>query len=143
MRGGVTGREDGRVIFARFANRDFVTLLDDERRDIDLAAIHLDMSVTHDLARLRAACAQTHPVDYAVETPFQRAQQVLARDAFHLDGFGEGIAELGFQHSVDAAHLLLFAKLQSVADDLLHFTGLSVLSGNEVAALDGTLLSVA
>src|ERR1035438_3739038 len=95
------------------------------------------------LPRLRPAGAEAHAVNHAVETPLERAQQVLARDALHLDRFGEGVAELGFEHAIDAAHLLLFAKLQPVADGLLGFAGLPVLSGHEVAALDGTLFSVA
>ena len=61
---------------------------------------------------------------------------------FWQRGLFEGAAELAFQHAVDAAHLLLFAQLQAVADDL-RLAVLAVLSGNEVALLDGALLAVA
>ncbi len=61
---------------------------------------------------------------------------------FGLGGLFEDVAELGFQHAVDAAHLLLFAKLQAVAHHL-RLAILAVLAGNEVAPLDGALLAVA
>jgi hypothetical protein len=62
---------------------------------------------------------------------------------FIFGGFFEGVAELGFEDAVDAADLLLLAKLQAVADDLLYFAILAVLSGNKVALFDGALLGMA
>ena len=68
--------------------------------------------------------------------------QVLAGDALWMRGLFEGVAELGFQHAVDAAHLLLFAQLQAVADHL-RLAVLAMLSGDEVALFDGALFAVA
>ena len=67
------------------------------RRNIDLAAVDLDVAVAHDLARLRAAGAEAHAVDHAVETALERGQQVLAGDAFRCGGFLEGVAELALR----------------------------------------------
>src|SRR6185503_858154 len=53
-----------------------------------------------------------------------------------------GVAELGFQHSVDTPHLLLFTELQAVAVEL-GFAILPMLPWNEVALLDGALLGMA
>ena len=61
---------------------------------------------------------------------------------FWQGGLFEGVAELALEDAVDAADLLLFAKLEAVADDL-RLAVLAVLSGNEVAALDGALFAVA
>ena len=70
------------------------------------------------------------------------AHQVLAGDALLQRGLFEGVAELPFEHAVDAADLLLFAKLQAVADDL-RLAILAMLSGNEIALFDGALFAVA
>ena len=85
---------------------------------------------------------EAQAVDDVVETALELLQQDLAGDALGAAGLLEVVAELAFQHEVDALGLLLFAQLQAVADDL----GLAVfamLAGNEVALLDGALFGVA
>ena len=68
---------------------------------------------------------------------------VFAGDALHAAlAFSNSVAELAFEHAVDAADLLLFAKLQAVADDL-RLAILAVLAGNEIALFDGALFGVA
>ena len=54
-------------------------------------------------------------------------------------GLLEVVAELAFLREVHALRLLLFAKLQAVADDL-GLTVFAVLAGSEVALLDRTLV---
>ena len=61
---------------------------------------------------------------------------------FIAAGFLEQVAELAFEQLIIAAGLLLFAKLQAVADDL-RLAILAVLAGREVALFDGALLGVA
>jgi hypothetical protein len=70
---------------------------------------------------------------------FSRFSPVMPLDR---SGLLEVVAELAFQHAVDAAGLLLFAQLQAVADDL-RLAILAMLPGNEVALFDGALLGVA
>ena len=94
-----------------------------------------------DLAGLGAAGAEAHAVDHAIEAPLEQTQQVLASDAFHVGGFFEVIAELGFEQPVNALGFLFFAKLQAVADDF-RFAILAMLSGNEVTLFDCALLAV-
>src|SRR5579862_5165854 len=130
------------MVFAGFAHRHFVIRLDLERRNIDLAPIDLNMAVTHDLPRLRAAGAKTHAVNDAVQTALETTQQVLAGDAFLVRGFFKADAELRFQHAVDAAGFLLLAQLQSVAYQL-GFAVFAMLPRNEVALFNGALLAVA
>src|SRR5262249_33808978 len=77
-----------------------------------------------------------------IQTALERAHQVFAGDTFGQRGLLESGAELPFQNAVNAADLLLFAELETVADDLLGAV-FSVLSRDEIAALDGALLAMA
>ena len=61
---------------------------------------------------------------------------------FITQAFSIQIAELAFEKLIIAARLLLFAKLQTVADDL-RLAILAVLAGSEIALFDGALLGVA
>src|SRR5258708_2278636 len=115
---GVTSGQNRRVILAGFADRDFLARFYHERGDVDLLAIHQDMTVAHGLTRLSAAGCEAHPVKNTVEPALEAAQQVFAGDALHACGFFERVAELAFQHAVNAANLLLFAELKTVADEL-------------------------
>jgi hypothetical protein len=129
VRGGVAGGQDGWIVLAALADGYDIADLDDGGRDIALAAIDVDMGVPDDLARLRAAGAEAHTVNDAVKTPLERGHQVLAGDAFRQGGLFKGAAELALEDAVDAPDLLLFAKLEAVADDL-RLTVLPMLSGN-------------
>ena len=101
---------------------------------LHFAAVDLEVAVADHLARLRAAGAEAHAVDDVVQTALlEHAEQVFAGDALHRAGLLEHVAELRFEQAVIPAGLLLFAKLQAVADDL-RLSILAVLAGNEVAA---------
>ena len=43
--------------------------------------VHLDVTVTDELARRLAAGREAHAVDHVVEPALERGQQVVARDA--------------------------------------------------------------
>src|SRR5688572_25133228 len=124
-----------RIIAALLTHFDHVGRLHLKRWDVGLATVYLKMTMPHHLPRLRAAGAQTHPVDHVVEPLFQHAQQILTGDPGHRAGFLEQVAELGFHQTVVPLGLLLLAKLQAITDNL-GLTILAVLAGNEVAALD-------
>src|SRR6478735_3952776 len=100
------------------------------------------MAVTHDLPGLRAAGAESHAIDDAVQTALESSQQVLAGDALLQRRFLENVAELGFQDAVDAARFLLFAQLQAVAHQF-RFAVFTMLAGDEIALLDRALFAVA
>ena len=105
----------------------------------DLAAVHRDVAVTHQLARLAASNGKAHAVHNVVQTALQLLQQQFAGNALALGGLFEVVAELAFEREVDALRLLLFAKLQTVADDL-GLAVFAVLAGREVALFDRTLI---
>ena len=55
-------------------------------------------------------------------------------------GLLEVIPKLAFEGEIDALGFLLLSQLKTVADDL-GFTVFPMLSGSEVALLDGTLIA--
>ena len=75
--------------------------------------------------RRSSCCSSTSPV-----TPLVRRSLL------------EVVAELAFLGEVDALCLLLFAQLQTVADDL-RLAVFAVLAGRKVALLDRTLVGEA
>ncbi len=126
-----------------FADRDLVADLDLKRRDVDLAAVDLKVTVTDDLTSLAAAHCKAEAIGDVVEAGLKLLEQEFARDAGLVGGLLVVSAELGLEGEVDALGLLLLTKLQTVADDLLDFAGLAVLAGGKVALLDGAFLGEA
>src|SRR5215472_8484189 len=142
MRGGIAGGQNGGVVAAGFAHRNHVADFHLGGGDIALAAVDFDVAVADDLPGLGAAGAEAHAVNGAVETALESGHQQLAGDPFGLRGLLVRTAELGFQHAVNTAHLLLLAKLEAIADDL-RLAVLAMLPGHEVALFNGALLAVA
>src|SRR5688572_19125439 len=128
--------------FARLAHADDLADAHRVRRHVDLLAVHEEVAVAHELARLRSRRREPEPVDDVVEPALEQLQQRLAGDAALTFGRLEVAAELILEHTVDALHLLLFAQLDAVAHEL-GLSRLPVLSGWEVALLDRALLRVA
>ena len=79
-----------------------IARLHHERRDVDLAAVHVDVAVADHLAGLRAAGAEAHAVDDVVQAALEHAEQVLAGDALLMRGLLEQVAELAFEDAVDS-----------------------------------------
>src|SRR5438874_618035 len=96
--------------------------------------------MAHQLACLTARCGKAHAVDDVVETRLQLLQQLFAGHALGAGGLLKVIAELFFQREIDALGFLLFAQLQTVADDL-GFAVLAMLSGGVVTLLDRTFFA--
>ena len=115
--------------------------LDQEAGDVDFAAIHGEVAVRHELARLGAAHRKAETVDDVVQTGLEDREQVLARDALTLLRHGEVAAELLLEHAVIAADLLLLAQLGAVLRGLA--AALAVLTGGVASALERALLGVA
>ncbi len=95
--------------------------------------------MTHQLTRLTPRDGKAEAVDDAVQTALQLLQQDFAGNALGAGGLLEVIAELAFLREVHTLRLLLFAKLQAVADDL-GLAILTVLAGSEIALLDRTFV---
>src|SRR4051794_41186524 len=83
-------------------------------RDVDLAAVHPDVAVAHQLASHVAGLSQAGPVDHVVQPRLEDLEQNLTGLAGLLVGLFVVAAELLLQHAVDAAGLLLLAQLEQV-----------------------------
>jgi hypothetical protein len=98
------------------------------------------MPVADQLARLPPRLREAETEDYVIETPLKLLQKQFAGHTTRACGLFKIVTELAFEREVDAFGFLLLAQLQTVADNL----GLAVfpmLSGSEVAFLDGTLIA--
>src|SRR5919107_50950 len=74
---------DGLQVPALLLDRDDVARLEYSRRDVVFAAVELEVPVHDELARLRAAGREPHPVDDVVHPQLHEPEEVLARDALH------------------------------------------------------------
>jgi hypothetical protein len=95
--------------------------------------------MANQLASLTASYGKPQTVDNVVQTPLELLQQHLARHALGANRLLEIISELAFLGEIDTLCFLLFAKLQTIPDNL-RLTIFAVLAGGEVALLDGTLI---
>ena len=84
--------------------------------NIDLATVHQDVSVIHELARLSTRSRKAGSVNGIIESTLQEEQQVFACYAFHSRRPLEIISELTFEDKIDAFDFLLLAQLLTVAN---------------------------
>ena len=94
-----------------------------------------------ELAGLGPRGREAEPVDDVVEPHLERSEQGLAGHAGPVLGIDEVVAELALEDAVDAADLLLLAKLEAVLADLAAAD--AVLAGRRRPPLEGALLGVA
>ena len=102
--------------------------------DIDLVAVHANVTVADELAGGRAALGETKEVDHAVETGFEELEEAFAGDAALVLGDLEGAAELTLKQTVGVTELLLFIQTDGILGELAAELG-AVLAGGEVAFL--------
>src|SRR4051812_843950 len=119
-------------------NRDDVVRTNLVARDVHATAVHLEVTVAHELARLCARRCKAEAVDDVVEPRLEHAQQLLAGDARAPRRLLVVRAELLLQQAVVAACLLLLAKLEQVL--ALLDAAAAVLTRRIRAALDRALL---
>src|SRR5262249_32298953 len=118
---------------------DHVADLAAEARDIDAAAVHLDVAVVDELARGEDGRHHLGAVDDRVEPALQERDQVRAGVALHADRFLVDAAELAFGDvGVVALELLLGAQLHAVVGELA-LAALAVLAGAVFAAVHRAL----
>ena len=135
---------DGAELSGLGLHGDLVTRRHLIARNVDDAAVHLDMPMPNQLASRRPAGGEAHAEDDVVQPGLQGDDEVLTRDARSGRGPLEEVPELLLVQAVDPLHLLLLTKLDRVVG-LLAATGLrrAVLARRVGAPLDGALLGVA
>src|SRR4051794_28868730 len=99
------------------------------------------MAVTDELTRLSARGREAKPHQDVVETGLEQAQQVLAGDSRLPAGLVVVGAELALEDAIEAASLLLLAKLEAVLR-LLH-APTAVVARRVGTALDAALVGKA
>jgi len=127
---------------ASFANGDLLAYSYLVGGDVDLAAVHLYVTVAHQLARLAPGARESEAIDNVVQPTLELLQELFAGDAFGSSGILKVVAELAFLGEVNTLSLLFFTQLKAVANHL-GFAVLPVLSGGKIALLDGTFVAKA
>src|SRR5450756_2417006 len=111
-----------------------------ERRDVGWAAVDGEVAVGHELPRVVSRGRDAKPEDDVVEPELEDPEEVLARHAGAGLGLLEVVVELALQDTVDAADLLLLAKLEAIVADLAATD--AVLAGRRRAPFEGALLGI-
>src|SRR5581483_1746932 len=124
-------------VAARLLHGDRVADLDLVARGLRHAAVHGDVAVRDELARLRARLRESRAVHRVVETALEVGEERLARRALHLGRALERVHHLLLEHAVDATRLLLLAQLQREVGDLA--PALLVHAGRRAAPLERAL----
>src|SRR3954470_4683970 len=91
--------------------------------------------MANELARLCVGGRETQSDKYVIQTALELCQQVFTGHALLANRFLEIGAKLIFEHAVDTFHLLFFAQLQAVADDL-RLSIVAVLPRREIPLFD-------
>src|SRR3712207_6280389 len=95
---------------ALLLHHDHVARPQDRRRDVVLAAVEEEVPVRDELARLRPARREAHPVDHVVHPELHELQEVLAAYPLHPGGLVVSPPELLLGDPVVPAGLLLLEE---------------------------------
>src|SRR5205823_14855165 len=104
------------------------------RRDVERPAVHLEMAMADQLARLAPRRGKAEPVHDVVEPALELLQQHGAGDPLAALRALEVVAELRLEHAVQPARPLLGTQLDAVVARLAA-AGQPVLPGEDPAAL--------
>src|SRR5438094_1573331 len=129
---------------ARIGDLHLVARADAVRWDVQRAAVHLHVTVAHQLPRLPARHGEAHPIDEIVEAALQRHEQRLTGHPGLLQHAIEDVSELPLREPVDAFDLLFLAQLTLIVGRLAPPPGrLPVLTRGVRAPLHRALLGEA
>ncbi len=135
----LAGFQHHRELLGGFLDLDLIADLDHVARDVDAAAVHLDMAVVDELARGEHGGDELGAIHHGVETALEQADQVLTGVALEAAGFDIDAVELALADiGVIALQLLLGAKLHAEVGELA-LAALAVLAGAVFTAVDGAL----
>jgi hypothetical protein len=112
------GAHDSNRRAARFTNFEKITLIDLIRRDVHGFSVNTEVTVTYELASIRAGVRKTGTINDVIETALEHREEMIPGDALHGAGLFEETAELTFHQSVHPLDLLLLTKLETVFGEL-------------------------
>ncbi len=110
---------DDRKAAARFLHLDGIARRYEVRWDVDDLAANRNVTVQDKLTGRLTRRREVQAIHDVVQTAFEQFDQVLTGDATEARCFLERIAELRFEHPVQAADLLLLAELDAVFGNFL------------------------
>src|SRR5690349_4924478 len=109
---------DAGDVAAPLPHADDVARTNEIRGDVHLATVHAEVAVPDELAGLRARGREAEPIRDVVEAPLEELEKRLTGHALRLVRHLEVATELGLEHAVDAAELLLLAELDRILGKL-------------------------
>src|SRR3984885_14618234 len=127
--GELAGFQHNGELLGGFLDFNHITGLQLEARDVDAAAVYLDVTVVDELARGEHGGYELGAIDDGVQTALQQADQVFTSVALHPAGFDINAVKLAFADvGVIALQLLLGTQLDAEVGELA-FAALAVLAG--------------
>src|SRR5215203_4041007 len=102
------------ALAALLANADDIAAAHQERRDIGLALVHGEVTVSDELSSGLPGLGETHPVDDIVQPGLQDLEQVVTGHTTAAGSLNEVTMELTLKQAIEAADLLLLTKLKTV-----------------------------
>src|SRR3954449_4670500 len=111
---GLTSHDERGHLQRRLAHVDHVVLGHLERRDVDLATVHAEVTMRDELTGVATRAGEPGAVDHVVETALEQLQQVVTGLAGTARGLFVVVVELLLHHAVGEAGLLLLLQLVAV-----------------------------
>ena len=118
-----------------FFDVDDVVHLERAGRNVDLAAIDLDVAVRNHLPRGGAGVRKTEVINHVVEARLQNLQHLFARDATAFQRLFVNAAELALHQTVIVTELLLLDQAEAVIGVLAAGLG-AMHAGTVIAAFE-------
>ena len=119
---------------------DLVSGFHEERRDVDLSAIDLNVAMPYKLAGIGPGTGKAKPEHSIVQSPLQQDDQVLTRNTLLAISHLEIVPELSLHDAIDPPGFLFFSELYAIVG-MLDPPG-SMLSGGIGSALDCTFIGI-
>src|SRR5262249_14394377 len=104
-------------------------------RNGNLASVHLDVTMAHELAGGRARIGKAQVINHVVEARLQDLQHLFAGDAAALERAFVNAPELAFEQTVIITQLLFFVQAHPVVGDFASGLG-AVHAGRIIAAFE-------
>src|SRR3990170_4119601 len=125
----LVGFHDHGELLGGFLDLDHVADLELVARDVDAAAVHLDVAVVDELAGGGHGSHELGAIDHGIEAALEQADQVFTGIALHPAGFDVDAVKLALTDvGVIALQLLLGAQLHAEVGELA-LAALAVLAG--------------
>ena len=105
---------DSLDLLAPLANGHHVARLDEKRGDVDPLPVDEEVTVPHELARLRARSAEAEPEGHVVQPPLEQPEEVLAGDSALSISEVEIPSVLLLEQTVHPPDLLLLTKADAI-----------------------------